>query len=437
MANNCTHVFHKLLHQMFNTPQKTDTLRSLHSHLVHGRSDAQQTSSLNNTLDINYDYKGALLFVVGLLCMYGLCILLLIISLIRKSRTELELVDHLRDFEAMRRASQKKGLRLYNQSTIDDADDETKDVPRIVPVLGYKSIRPDPENDDEHSDIMSVSRAKRKVRRDSFTDSKMSSQDTISSFDDNLSEISFSSVQKEQQVLCMYCARKLTSPGECHHCELEKSLAKLKPVETNFNQTYTSITKPHGLFQTGRYSPEREKYWVEKDLKTKDQPNSNRPKYPKLARYHSVDSTHHRLLENEQQGDESEYIPNSSQRRRSLGNMRLTKQFSMDCPSDDESGLNIEKEFTSEVSVSDKVLNTSSDSNQGNKKDRGSTNVHVSKPKRLLGSGSTSRTNGTMGLQGNSRWLALKALYVEKGSLCSADVEENIPEEDEEDVLTG
>ena len=55
-----------------------------------------------------YDYQGALLFVMGLLCVYGVAIFFLIISLIRKSRTELELVDHLRDFEAMRRASKRR-----------------------------------------------------------------------------------------------------------------------------------------------------------------------------------------------------------------------------------------------------------------------------------------------------------------------------------------
>ena len=269
---NCTHVIHKFLHQFVKTMPKTDVTRSLEGHLVLGRSDTQPTSTVNNTIDINYDYKGALLFVVGLLCMYGLCILLLIISLIRKSRTELELVDHLRDFEAMRRASQKKGLRLHNQNTIDEGDDDNGDTPKIVPVLGYKSIRPDPEDDDEYSDIMSVSRAKRKVRRDSFTDSRMSSEDTVSSVasvDDNFSEVSFSisSVQKEPRVLCMYCARKLTTPGECAHCEREKSLYKSKPPENDLDVTCFPVTKPSGLFQTGRYSPEREKYWVEKDLK--------------------------------------------------------------------------------------------------------------------------------------------------------------------------
>ena len=74
------------------------------------------------------------------------------------------------------------------------------------------------------------------------------------------------------------------------------------------------------------------------------------------------------------------------------------------------------------------------ESDKINNGDRNSSTVHVIKPKRLLGS---STTYGTMGLQRNSRWLALKALYMERGSLCSADVEENIPEEDEENELTG
>lgn len=64
-----------------------------------------------------YDYKGALLFVVGLLSLYGVAILLLIVSLIRKSRSALEVKDHLRDFEAMRRASQKRSLRMSRENS--------------------------------------------------------------------------------------------------------------------------------------------------------------------------------------------------------------------------------------------------------------------------------------------------------------------------------
>ena len=427
-SHNCTHAIHKFLHQLVSTFPKTDHPRTLHGDPVHMRTVPQATTTGNSTMDIHYDYKGALLFVVGLLCMYGLCILLLIISLIRKSRTELELVDHLRDFEAMRRASQKKGFRLYNQNTTDDPDDDHSEAPKIVPVFGYKSIRPDPDDDDEYSDIMSVSRAKRKARRDSFTDSRVSSQDTTSSIDDNFSESSFSPVRKEPQVLCMYCARKLTTPGECVNCEQEKAEAKSKP---QLDFTYTSITKPNGLFQPKHYSPEREKYWVEKDPKV-DQ-DSQKTKPPRIARYHSVDSTYHKILDNEME-NEQEYIPRTSQRRRSFLNMRLTKQFSMDCPSDDESGIPFVKHGANEESGSPDIGLKSSDSTG---REERSSSVHVVKPKRLLGSSITSRAYGTMGLQRNSRWSALKALYMEKGSLCSADVEENIPEEDEEDALTG
>ena len=69
----------------------------------------------------NYDYKGASLFVAGLLTIYGVVILLFIISLIRKSRTDLEVVDHLEDFEAIRRASQKQRNRdsLRSQSSVE------------------------------------------------------------------------------------------------------------------------------------------------------------------------------------------------------------------------------------------------------------------------------------------------------------------------------
>ena len=67
--------------------------------------------------DDEYDYMGALLFVVGLLSFYGVAILLLIVSLMRKSRSALEVKDHLRDFEAMRRASQKRSLRLSREES--------------------------------------------------------------------------------------------------------------------------------------------------------------------------------------------------------------------------------------------------------------------------------------------------------------------------------
>ena len=78
-SHNCTHAIHKFLHQLVSTFPKTDNPRTLHGDPVHMRTVPQATTTGNSTMDIHYDYKGALLFVVGLLCMYGLCILLLII----------------------------------------------------------------------------------------------------------------------------------------------------------------------------------------------------------------------------------------------------------------------------------------------------------------------------------------------------------------------
>ena len=67
--------------------------------------------------DEQYDYKGALLFVVGLLSMYLFAILLLIVSLIVKSQRTLEVKDNLRDFEAMERASLKRSLLRQNRGS--------------------------------------------------------------------------------------------------------------------------------------------------------------------------------------------------------------------------------------------------------------------------------------------------------------------------------
>ena len=56
----------------------------------------------------SYDYKGAILYVFGLLIMYGISIFLLIISLIRKARGEFEVIDYMRDLEEMRRETRRK-----------------------------------------------------------------------------------------------------------------------------------------------------------------------------------------------------------------------------------------------------------------------------------------------------------------------------------------
>ena len=70
-------------------------------------------------IQTNYDYMGASLFVTGLLTIYAIAILLFIISLIRKSRAELDIVDHLEDTEAVARASMKRHQRDSSPSRYD------------------------------------------------------------------------------------------------------------------------------------------------------------------------------------------------------------------------------------------------------------------------------------------------------------------------------
>ena len=104
-----------------------------------------------------YDYMGASLFVTGILTVYGIAILLFIISLIRKSRAELELVDHLEDFEAIRRASLKRKTRdslrsSFGESTpgnsLDDDSVPRRQPPRR-PLVRSQRI----EEDDDDSNI--------------------------------------------------------------------------------------------------------------------------------------------------------------------------------------------------------------------------------------------------------------------------------------------
>ena len=107
----------KLIHQFEDNI--TEPLSSVPTSAFSGEM-SQESYSMVPLED--YDYKGALLFVMGLLSVYGLAILFLIISLIRKSRTELELVDHLQDFEAMQRATVKRRTRDSIRSSLGSTD---------------------------------------------------------------------------------------------------------------------------------------------------------------------------------------------------------------------------------------------------------------------------------------------------------------------------
>ena len=214
-------------------------------------------------------------------------------------------------------------------------------------------------------------------------------------------------------------------PGECLVCEHKNSVSKQIPIVNNSDFTCTTVIRPNGLFQTRHYSPEREKYWVEKDPKICKNSSSTLPRYPRLATY-NVNSTHHQLLENHDISDKGEYIPSTSQRRLSFENMKLTKQFGMDCPSDDdENGINNGTEGTNQILISER------NKNKGNSLDS-----FINEPKTLLGNSVISRT-GTKGLQRASRLMVLNSLYMKRGSLCSAEVKENIAEEGEQEVHSG
>ncbi len=400
---NCSHLLrflHQLVHSSAAPAADTAALVNPPSSRTNPDHTSPTVSSGNNTSGVlsvdDYDYHGALFFVVGLLSMYGLCILLLIISLIRKSRTELELFDHLRDFEAMRRASQKKGLPIYNPITMDEAEEENGDQNKA----GYRSIRPDPYpgDDGDHSDIMSVSsRATRKARRDSFIESRVSSVEITSVDEDLFSDSSSSPLQKDPQILCMYCAKRISSSGECHNCEQQKLQSPGSPVsEFGFSK------RRHSDFRTCR------KQFVDQDPpKYSEQPASQ--KRLRFARYHSVDSTHHRTINADTSVADTvtdQSMSNSSKCRKLFTKTKPSKQSSM-----------------AQTDAED--MSTS-----GSQESTGRSMIR----KPPFGNSVTSRTYNPVGLQRNSRWLALKALYMERGSLCSADVEENIAEEDEQDL---
>ena len=81
-----------------------------------------------------YDYQGALLFVLGLLSIYGITILFLFISLIRKSRSEMEVVDHLHDFEAWQRHHQKRSMRYKGSPMVQEASPPAGSVGSSAPI---------------------------------------------------------------------------------------------------------------------------------------------------------------------------------------------------------------------------------------------------------------------------------------------------------------
>lgn len=70
-----------------------------------------------------YDYKGAIFFVFGLLFIYISAILILVIAMIRRSRSELYLIDQLHDLEELRkknRAPPKKRSSRWKLSSLTD-----------------------------------------------------------------------------------------------------------------------------------------------------------------------------------------------------------------------------------------------------------------------------------------------------------------------------
>lgn len=87
-----------------------------------------------------YDYEGALLFVLGLLSIYGITILFLFISLIRKSRSEMEIVDNFRDFEAWQRANQKKSMKHKSQAPSPESPPESYTILPAVHVTRKASV---------------------------------------------------------------------------------------------------------------------------------------------------------------------------------------------------------------------------------------------------------------------------------------------------------
>ena len=90
-----------------------DIVTSLHKDITNMTSDQWDDSltheSKSEEFFDNYDHKGAILFVIGLVVFYGGAILILIIAMIRRSRTELDIADHLRDLEDIREKGRQTG----------------------------------------------------------------------------------------------------------------------------------------------------------------------------------------------------------------------------------------------------------------------------------------------------------------------------------------
>ncbi len=404
LNHNCSQAFNSLLHRLVYAMSDTSIPKQLEPKVESPVTVTDSMANASNSTGMNpdYDYRGALLFVVGLLCMYGLCILLLIISLIRKSRTELELVDHLRDFEAMRRASQKKGIRAFMQGINEEFEEDNHEFQKLG---GYKSIRPD--HDDEYSDIMSVSRAKRKARRASFADSRVSSQDTASS----VQSLDDTAPPLVPQILCMYCAKKLAASGECTNCEHTKSTKK--PSETVKDNNTVSRPESH-----------KDKFETENELcKIKDLPLR-----PRLAMYHSVDSAHDPFFDTVE--EEDIFISKTSHRRKSSESIKLTKQSGLDCP-DDDADLDLHSSRKASSRVKFCTPDHPEFAHDANTVE--SQKLQETASKRQLEVNSATFRTGPLGLQAYSRWLALKALYMEKGALCSAAVEEEAGEDDDDE----
>ena len=57
----------------------------------------------------NYDHRGAILFIMGLVVLYGGAILFLLLSMMHRSRAELEISDHLRDLDEIREKARQTG----------------------------------------------------------------------------------------------------------------------------------------------------------------------------------------------------------------------------------------------------------------------------------------------------------------------------------------
>ena len=123
---SCSAHIHLGLHQEAALPDTNVTGNCLSKPTI-----ASTTEQERGILE-GYDTNGAILFVVGLLLMYGLGMFLLILSLVQKSRSELEgmqVIDHLRDLEEMRKAERKK--RSSGHYSVRSQNSQTADSPKL------------------------------------------------------------------------------------------------------------------------------------------------------------------------------------------------------------------------------------------------------------------------------------------------------------------